>query len=206
MYAALAIAFSYFLGAIPSGLLVARAHGIDIRTVGSGNIGATNVFRAVGRGWGLCTLLCDALKGLVPALLFPRAVAHLAGAEAPTWVALACGCAAIVGHNWPVYIGFKGGKGVATAAGALVGIAPVPLGIGLLTFAAFFAALRYVSLGSVAACVTIPISAWLLMAPADKLTPAVLTVLGLLVIAKHRANIKRLFAGTESRITFGKHK
>jgi acyl phosphate:glycerol-3-phosphate acyltransferase len=201
MDTALAIAASYLLGAIPFGLIVARLHGIDIRAVGSGNIGATNVFRAVGRAWGIFTLLCDALKGLVPVMLLAR----LAGPDAPAWLPLACGCMAIAGHNWPIYIGFKGGKGVATAAGALIGIAPAPLGIGLLSFAACFAFSRYVSLGSVAAAVAIPVSAWLLVAPDDpRLTPTVLTILGVLIVVKHRTNIKRLIAGTEHRIAFGK--
>ncbi len=208
MSVTLAIAASYFLGAVPFGLLVARLRGIDIRAVGSGNIGATNVFRAVGPGWGIFTLLCDILKGLVPALVFPMVVARVTAADAPSWLALACGCTAVAGHNWPVYIGFKGGKGVATTAGALVGIAPTPLGLGVLTFAVVFGLTRYVSLGSVLASVVIPAAAWGLLFRHPEngaLTPSVLTLLGIVVIAKHRANIARLFAGTESRIAFRRH-
>jgi glycerol-3-phosphate acyltransferase PlsY len=138
---------AYFLGAVPFGLLVSKARGVDIRKVGSGNIGATNVFRSVGKSWGLLTLLLDALKGFLPAHLFPLAAAHMMTVPSPVWLPLACGCAAVVGLNWPVYIGFKGGKGIATTAGALLGFAPAPLGIGVLTFAVVFGLSRYVSLG-----------------------------------------------------------
>ena len=116
---------SYLLGAIPNAYLIGRLNGVDIRRVGSGNIGATNVFRAVGKGWGIVTFLADALKGFVPAFVFPLIIKELAHAPAANpALALVFAGLAIVGHNWPVYLGFKGGKGVATSAGAILGIAP----------------------------------------------------------------------------------
>jgi len=190
---------AYFLGAIPNGLLVARIKGVDIRRVGSGNIGATNVFRSVGKGWGLFTFALDALKGFVPAFFFPA----WAGAECGTasWLnlSLACGCAAIAGHNWPVYLKFKGGKGVATSAGVLLGVAPIAAGIGLASWAALLFLTGYVAIASMGAGVIIAASSWMLYRGEGLVLPVTLTVLALVVIYTHRSNIQRLRAGTEHR-------
>ena len=186
---------AYLLGAIPNGLLIARLKGIDLQQVGSGNIGATNVFRCVGKGWGMLAFALDAVKGFVPAFVFPRLVAG-----APDWLGLACGVAAVAGHNWPVWLKFKGGKGVSTSAGMLLGIAPAAVGVGFLVFAATVALTRFVSLGSILAAVAVPAAYISMTGGANRLLAGALVVMGLLVIAKHRANIRRLLAGTEPRI------
>ena len=200
-----AIAAAYLLGSIPFGLLIGRMRGIDIRQVGSCNIGATNVLRSVGKGWGILALLLDALKGYIPAAGFPWLLNELALlAGAPAWLKIACGCAAILGHNFPIYLRFKGGKGVATSAGVLLGIAPLALLIGLGVFAVVFGISRFVSLGSITAAIVIPLAGFLLYE--GRLIPSVLTVLGLLVIWRHKANIARLRNGTENRIVFHRKK
>lgn len=194
------ILVAYLLGAVPFGLLLARLKGVDIRKVGSGNIGATNVLRSVGKPWGIATFALDALKGFVPAFVFPivgsRLGSHFQSLELP---AVLCGVAAILGHNFPVYLGFKGGKGVATSAGALLGLAPLAVAIGMAVWAVFFFTLRYVSLASIVAALSIVVSGWALYRGGGLLLPVVLTVLGALVIARHHANIRRLLNGTESR-------
>jgi glycerol-3-phosphate acyltransferase PlsY len=195
---------AYLLGAIPFGLLIARSRGIDIRTVGSGNIGATNVLRSVGKGWGILTLFLDALKGLIPAAVFPLLAAKLFQPTSPEALSIASACAAILGHSFPVYLKFKGGKGVATTAGALIGIAPLSLLIGFGVFVLVFATSRMVSLGSICASIAIPSAAWYLYRDDSKLVPITLSILGLLIIWRHRANIGRIIRGEENRITFGK--
>lgn len=200
------VPIAYLLGAVPFGFLVARARGIDIRTVGSGNIGATNVLRSVGKSWGILTLLLDALKGLIPAAVFPVLARIYFGVETDEIMRVACGCTAVIGHNCPVYLKFKGGKGIATTAGALIGIAPLALLCGIATFALVFGISRMVALGSITAATIIPIAAWLLYRDQGRLIPIVLTVLGLLAIWRHRPNIRRMLSGTENRIVFGKSK
>ncbi|MDP2991508.1 MAG: glycerol-3-phosphate 1-O-acyltransferase PlsY [Kiritimatiellota bacterium] len=193
---------AYLLGAIPFGLLIARAKGVDIRTVGSGNIGATNVFRALGKGWGILAFACDALKGFIPASVFPFFAKTLWAFDDVAVLPLVCACLAIAGHNWPVYLRFKGGKGVATSVGALIGLAPVAAGIGLLTWALVFMAKRYVSLASIAAAIMVAGAVWIFYAQTGILLPVVLTVLCALVIWRHKSNIRRLLHGAESRFEF----
>ena len=186
---------AYLLGAIPNGLLLARLKGVDLQKVGSGNIGATNVFRCVGKGWGVLAFVLDAVKGFVPAFFFPRLLE-----SAPPWLSLACGVAAVAGHNWPDWLKFKGGKGVSTSAGMLLGIAPAAVGIGFAVFALAVALTRFVSLGSILAAVAVP-TAYLWMNGADnRLLAGALVLMGGLVIVKHRANVGRLLKGTEPRI------
>ena len=194
----LLVVASYLLGSIPNGLLMARMKGVDLRRTGSGNIGATNVYRSVGKGWGVAALILDALKGFVPAFLFPRLVAG-----APGWLGLACGVAAVAGHNWPVWLGFKGGKGVATSAGMLLGIAPAAAGLGLAVFAVVLALTRIVSLGSMLAAAAVAGAGVWLYGADNRLLAGALVVMGALVVVKHRANIRRLLAGTEPRL-FGR--
>ena len=200
------IPIAYLLGAIPFGFLISRTRGIDIRTVGSGNIGATNVLRSVGKPWGILTLILDALKGLIPAALFPVLAQKLPGIESPEIMSLTCGCAAIMGHNYPIYLKFKGGKGIATTAGALIGIAPLALLVGLVTFAVTFGISRMVALGSIMAALIIPVAAWFFYRSEGLLIPIVLTILGALAVWRHRANIGRIVNGTENRIESGKNK
>ena len=187
---------AYLFGAVPFGLLVAKLHGVDIRSKGSGNIGATNVLRVIGKGWGIFTLILDALKGFIPAFFFPR----LANLDSEWGVLF--GMAAIIGHTFPIYLRFKGGKGVATSAGMLIGVALLPVGVGLLCWIICMAVWRYVSLASIVASIAIAVTVWVV----DKglIVNITLTVLAMLIIWLHRANIQRLLNGTENR--FGKKK
>jgi len=195
---------AYLIGAVPFGLLVARLKGVDITRVGSGNIGATNVFRSVSKPLGVLTFALDALKGWGPAWFFPAFVqAGDATARNPS-LAVAFAALAIAGHTWPVYLKFKGGKGVATSAGALVGIAPAAVGVGLLVWIVLMAVSRYVSVASIGAAVAVPAAAWVFYSRQTVTVPAALTVLAALIIWRHRGNIQRLRAGTEHR--FGKPK
>jgi len=194
-----AAAGSYLLGSVPFGLLLARARGVDIRSVGSGNIGATNVFRAVGKGPGLLTFFLDFLKGLLPVL----AAGHWLAPD--TAAPILCGCAAIAGHIWTVFARFRGGKGVATSAGVVVGIAWEAVIIGLICWIIVFALTRYVSLASIITAGSVGISGWILY-PGRRLVPATLTLLAALVIVRHRSNIVRLLKGTENRFDFKKKK
>jgi acyl phosphate:glycerol-3-phosphate acyltransferase len=181
---------SYLLGSIPTGLLLAKAAGVDIRTTGSGNIGATNVYRTLGRNIGILTLVGDCLKGLIPVL-----IARKLGLG--DTIIAAAGTAAFLGHVYTIFLGFKGGKGVATALGVFLGVSPASVGIAVIIFIAMVAARRYISLGSLTAAVAIPfLMAWL-----DRRPPliAMSCVISLLVIWKHRENISRLRAGTESK-------
>jgi len=202
-----AIVIAYLLGSIPFGFVVARTRGIDIRSVGSGNIGATNVFRSVGKSWGILTFVCDFLKGLIPALLFSPLATQSGFGGSSTLLSVLCGVAAIVGHNWPIFLRFKGGKGVATSAGALIGICPAAVAIGIITWIITFLTLRYVSLASMIAAMAIAVAAWIMrpsQASGGLLIPVALTLLALLVIGRHHANIGRLIAGRESRFNFKK--
>lgn len=198
-WAALAVA-SYLVGAIPFGLLIGFSRGVDIRTVGSKNIGATNVLRSVGKPWGIATFFLDALKGFLPALIFPMVGNRLgANFQSLEIAGLAGGVCAILGHNFPIYLGFKGGKGVATSAGAVLGLAPVAILIGLAVWIITFYSTRYVSLASIVGALTAVIAGWVLYRGGGVVLPVAMTILGLLVIARHHANIKRLLNGTESR-------
>lgn len=181
---------AYLLGAIPTGLLLAKAAGVDIRATGSGNIGATNVYRTLGRSVGIMTLVGDCLKGLLPVLIAQRLGMGEAGIAA-------AGTAAFLGHVYTVFLGFKGGKGVATALGVFLGVSPAGVGIAVVIFIAVVAARRYVSLGSICAAGAIPF----LVAGLDRrpFIIAMSVVIALLVIWKHKANISRLLAGTESK-------
>jgi len=186
----LLIAGAYLLGSIPTGLLLAKASGVDIRTTGSGNIGATNVYRTLGRTVGILTLVGDCLKGLVPVL-----VAQGLG-MGDTMIA-AAGAAAFLGHVYTVFLGFKGGKGVATALGVFLGVSPASVGLALVIFIAVVAAWRYISLGSITAAAAMPF----IVTALDRRPPVIAMTAGiaLLVIWKHRENITRLRAGTESK-------
>lgn len=190
----------YLCGAMPFAYILARLKGVDIRKVGSGNVGATNVFRSVSKGLGILTFVADALKGFLPAWLLPLCAVRWLDVPAGPGLGLLGGCAAVAGHTWPVFLKFKGGKGVATSAGMLLGVAPAAMGIGLAAWILLFAATRYVSVASMAAAAATPGAAWWLYGASDRLRPAVLTVLGLIIVLRHRANIGRLLKGTELRM------
>jgi len=199
VHPALALALSYASGSLPFAWLAGKAAAVDLRTQGSGNLGATNVFRVLGWKIGIAVFLADAVKGALPVLLLPR---HIEGALDPTLWAIACGVVAIMGHVRPVFLKFrKGGKGVATAAGVFFALAPVPM---LVTFAIFVAvvlATGYVSLGSMLSAVVLPA---LLLITQGVRSPlfAVSLVIAAFVFWTHRANIGRLRRGEEHR--FGK--
>lgn len=206
---------AYLLGAIPFGFLIARAKGIDIRTVGSNNIGATNVFRCVGKGWGIFTFVLDVAKGAVSSGLFPLIVLAICDfkleehALLNSVLQMTYGCLAIAGHNWPIYLGFRGGKGVATSAGMLIGLTPLGCGIALLAWVVSMVAFRYVSLASIIAAITLGVVAWIFFyyKPEPGIWfPITLDILALIVIWRHRSNIKRLIDGTEGRLSFKKSK
>lgn len=193
-------AFLGFLaGSVPTGFLMGKARGIDIRKVGSGNIGATNVLRILGKKAGGTVLALDAFKGWVAAWFGPFLLRSCAGAAGTDWewVSLVAGVAAILGHNYTPWLRFKGGKGIATTAGVLLALMPAALGICLAVWLGTFLVSRYVSLASIAAAVALPVGVLLIGAKSRLVILA--TVLGLLAIYKHRANIKRLRDGTEHR-------
>jgi len=197
MIVVLLTVIAYFFGAVPFGLLVAKSKGVDIREQGSGNIGATNVFRVLGKGLGIFTFVLDALKGFIPAFVFP-----MIGNVDPVYGVL-FGFTAIIGHSFPIYLKFKGGKGVATSAGMLLGVAPAAVGVGFLVWITCIVVSRIVSLSSMLAAVAVAVTVWV-MGDKSMVVNWALTALAVLVIWLHRANIKRLMNGTENR--FGKKK
>ena len=200
----LLIAAAYLLGAIPIGLLLCRLKGVDIRTVGSGNIGATNVFRSVSKPLGILTFVGDALKGFVPAYYFPILGKCILGCAQGQEIGILCGVAAIAGHNWPVYLKFKGGKGISTSAGVLLGIAPAAVGLGFASWIVLFVASRFVSVASIGAAIVVPVVSWSLYSDKGRLLPIVLTILGAIAVWRHKSNIQRLIDGTEHRFSFRK--
>jgi glycerol-3-phosphate acyltransferase PlsY len=185
------VGFSYLVGSIPTGLLLARAFGgVDIREKGSGNIGATNVYRTLGRKVGLLTLVGDCLKGLIPVL-----AAQALGFTSP-WIAL-IGLAAFLGHVYTVFLGFKGGKGVATALGVFLAVSPLAVLGALAVFSLVLYKWRYVSLASITAAAVVPSLVALINKRPEFVAMSI--VIAALVIWKHRENIKRLKQGTENR-------
>ena len=190
---------AYLVGSVPCGFLLARAVGIDLRQTGSGNIGATNVFRCAGKTLGIIAFVLDALKGFLPAFCLPALYVSSAP-PAPVWLGLACGVAAVPGHNWPVWLGFKGGKGVSTSAGMLLGVAPAAVGIGFAVFVPVVILTRWVSLSSMLAALAVAASGFAFYRASNPILVAALCLLALLVVWRHRANIRRLLDGTEPRI------
>jgi glycerol-3-phosphate acyltransferase PlsY len=196
MHAAFAVVLSYIIGSIPAAYLAGKSRGIDLRRFGSGNLGATNVFRTLGWKVGVIVFAFDVAKGALPVLVFPRWVE---GPLSSQIVAILCGVAAILGHFRPVFLKFgKGGKGVATATGVFVALAPLPTLAGLAIFAVVFLASGYVSLGSLTAAVVLPS---LLLATEGVRSPISQLSVGLAVFVfwTHRANIRRLRRGEEYR-------
>lgn len=194
----LTLALAYLLGSIPFGYLLVRIfRKEDVRDTGSGNIGATNVARAGGKGLGLLTLLFDALKGYVAVII----AAHLAPdtAHGPSTLAVAAAVAAVVGHVFPMWLRFRGGKGIATALGVFLALVPLVALAAVGVFALIVATTRLVSLGSILAAVSIPLLALLLVPHRSAALLAGLSLISLLSIIKHHANIVRLLHGTESR-------
>ncbi|HYG33969.1 MAG TPA: glycerol-3-phosphate 1-O-acyltransferase PlsY [Clostridia bacterium] len=193
---------AYLLGSIPTGFLVGKARGIDIRTIGSGNIGATNAFRILGKTAGAFVLLADVLKGLLAVAVVARFIADWlqlpANGTEREWLRIIAAFMAVVGHNYTCWLRFKGGKGIATSAGVLLALVPWSLLIILTVWIIVFAASRYVSLASISASFTLPFAAWL---TGESTTVISITAaMAALAIYKHKANIQRLMNGTENRI------
>lgn len=185
----LVIIAAYFLGSIPTAYLMGwTLRGIDIRTVGSGNVGATNVFRTIGKMAGIATLLIDLAKGLLAVEL---ALIYCGG---DLWPLLA-GISAVAGHSWSLWVNFRGGKGVATSAGVFLALLPGPMGMALLVFALALGVSRRVSVGSILAAVTLPLAALFLGSPGPRVFVA--GFLSGVVILRHAPNIKRLLRGEE---------
>jgi glycerol-3-phosphate acyltransferase PlsY len=197
MVPAIAILTAYLLGAIPFGfLLVKWKTGGDIRSSGSGNIGATNVLRTTGRAAGIITLLLDIGKGVLSVWLADR----ITGGNIH-WMSAAA-LAVMLGHAYPVFLKFRGGKAVATFVGAFLYLTPLALAAALVVFAGMVAWTRHVSLGSIVAAASFPLAVWLLLHPPLSVVLAAVAA-GALIILRHKANIVRLRAGTEHVLSFG---
>lgn len=193
----IAAAVSYLLGSIPNGLILGKLiWGVDLRQHGSGNIGATNAWRTIGKAGGFSIFLLDMLKGAISAYLG----LHLGGGEL---AGIICGLLAIAGHSWSVFLGFKGGKGVATGLGVIAMLMPMVTAIVFLVWLAIVKATGYVSLGSIVAAVLVPVLALFMGLHTDFM------VLGLIaavfIVYRHKSNITRLLNGTESKIKSGHH-
>ncbi|MEM9416250.1 MAG: glycerol-3-phosphate 1-O-acyltransferase PlsY [Planctomycetota bacterium] len=211
---------AYLLGAVSFGLLIARAKGVDLRSQGSGSTGATNVGRVMGKPWGVLCFVLDVGKGLGPVLLYQAFAPVPSVAADRPWLAtmlwLAIGVAAVVGHIFPVWAGFRGGKGVATALGALLAFYPALTVPALVAFVIWFAvtkATAYVGLASVVAAIAMPILAAVFGLLFTQQTPGetavytgVCLTLALLVILRHRSNLSRLRDGTEAKVAWAEGK
>ncbi len=195
MTAILCATASFAVGSIPWGLLVGRwVAGVDVRTIGSGNVGATNVSRALGGKWFFVVLVLDAAKGAGPVL----ALSHVAGEASSDWLRVACGFAAVLGHIFSPFLRFKGGKGVATGAGVFAALAPLPALCALGLFGVVLAISRFMSLASMVAAAALGPLALVFREPVPEVVFG--AVVAAVVIARHRANLGRIAAGTEPRV------
>jgi glycerol-3-phosphate acyltransferase PlsY len=200
---------AYLLGSIPFGLIIARAHGKDLRSIGSGNIGATNLSRALGRKWAYLCFFLDAAKGLTP-MLVATYVLSSPPSIAQLFLALAVGCAAVLGHIFPIYVKFRGGKGVATSFGVALGLWPYYTICSLIAVGVWVVIVliwRYISLASIAASIAFPVALVLMIILMPRwnftdLWPLLVAAIAIpiMVIVRHRENIRRLVAGTETKI------
>ena len=189
----LAVLLSYFLGAIPFGVIVGKMRGVDVRAVGSGNIGTTNVWRTLGPGAGSLVFALDVLKGVAGPLL----ARHLVGPSEYSIIAL-CALVAVLGHTFSLFLKFKGGKGIATGFGAVLGLNPL-LALGLIAFWGVMLLLsRMISVASIAACILAPIAFILWKQPLQ--FTAVIALFCTVAIVKHIPNVKRILAGTEPKV------
>ncbi|HSI84974.1 MAG: glycerol-3-phosphate 1-O-acyltransferase PlsY [Candidatus Methylacidiphilales bacterium] len=201
-YFAVLLPALFLCGSIPFGYLAGRARGLDIRQHGSGNIGATNVWRVMGRTWGSAVFLLDFLKGCLPVLAVVWLGRDWTAPEvvpARQWLEVTGALAAILGHNYTPWLGFKGGKGIATSAGVLLPIMPASLGVALVAWIAALAATRYVSVASIISSVALPVASYFLY-PGNIPMLVFCCVAAFFGIWRHRSNIQRLRAGTEKRL------
>jgi len=195
-----AVAAAFLIGGIPFGYLAGRMKGVDLRREGSGNIGATNAIRVLGKGWGIPVFILDVLKAVVP-LLVVKAWAGRAPELFPwgvEFMAITVGAAAVLGHNFCPYLGFKGGKGMATSAGVLLALMPWSCLACVGVWVGLFFGTRYVSVASIGAAVVLPVATWWAY-PGMHGYFSLALVLGVLAVWRHRSNITRLRAGTENR-------
>ena len=201
---------SYLFGSIPWAFIIGRANGVDIRKCGSGNVGATNVTRTVGKYWGKLCFICDLLKGVIPILLVAQLTKIFfqeATAETINYGCMLAGFGAISGHVWTIFLKFKGGKGISTSAGVLLALAPAPVLAALVFWVIAFKSSKMVSLASICAAALLPIVALLFNATLKAhtffvtSTPVLmfLVVIAVIAIAKHHSNIKRIINGTENK-------
>ncbi|MGA2599590.1 MAG: glycerol-3-phosphate 1-O-acyltransferase PlsY [Bryobacteraceae bacterium] len=198
MIPALTLLAAYLIGGIPFGYIIVRLKtGRDVRSLGSGNIGATNVLRTTGRAVAVVTLLLDIAKGFCAVWLMAEA-----SDESPVWMSAAA-LAVMAGHAYPVFLKFRGGKAVASFIGAFLYLTPIPLLAVLLLFVVVVSATRFISLGSIVAAGTFPFAVWLILHPPDAVVLAALIAGGFIVI-RHQANIQRIRAGSENVFSFGK--
>lgn len=193
----LTIIVSYLAGSLPTGYLAGMARGIDIRAAGSGNIGATNVFRVLGTAAGIAVLAVDGVKGFAAARWVPLLAERCFPGAPRENLALAAGAAAVLGHVYSCWLRFKGGKGIATSAGVGFAWAPEACAVTLAIWGIVFASTRYVSVASIVAAVVLPLAVWVFQY-GTKMT-LVMTALAVLAIYKHKTNIRRLAEGTENR-------
>lgn len=206
IFALLAFALAFLSGSAPTALLMGKARGVDIRQHGSGNVGATNALRVLGKGWGISCLVIDAFKGWLPASLFAgRLVESVNWAPGelghPEWT-LVVGLMAVIGHMFSPWVGWKGGKGVATSLGAFLAVAPIPVLICLVLGIVLIAATGYVSLASITGAALLPILIFAFSPAGDRPWTVILVTafVSAFVIWKHRENIQRLVQGKENRI------
>ncbi len=212
---AIVVLLSYIVGSIPTSIMLSKwKHGFDIRTKGSGNAGGTNVFRVLGWKSGLFVMAFDAMKGVIATTIIARLFwdptlpfYNRTPFDDFTIIQMICGGAAIVGHIWTVFAGFKGGKGIACGAGMLIGIAPTEFAVSIGVFLAVFFAWRYVSLGSIAAAIAFPVSLLvrhnILYDEIHSYKTLIFFSIGVAVVLiySHRKNIRRLLEGTENKVT-----
>jgi glycerol-3-phosphate acyltransferase PlsY len=213
------VLISYLVGSIPTSIIISKSlRGIDIRNHGSGNAGGTNVFRVLGWKWGIATILLDACKGAIAVIVvarfyldrfpFPNATPF----DDFTLIQIICGVAAVIGHIWTVFAGFRGGKGIATALGVLITIITLDMIVALGVFVIVVTFSRYISLGSLMAAVSVPLilivreNIFNIDIPGYHTILPFSIVLALLVIFTHRANVERLLSGTEKKISLAKKK
>ncbi|MBN1457873.1 MAG: glycerol-3-phosphate 1-O-acyltransferase PlsY [Sedimentisphaerales bacterium] len=208
------IILSYLTGSIPFGLLMTMAHGIDLRNIGSGNIGATNVSRALGKRWAYCCFLLDCLKGFVPMFIAGLLIKDITVIKLSLW--LGVGCAAILGHIFPIYLNFKGGKGMSTCLGVILGLYPYYTIPGLIAFAVWGICVliwRYISLASMIAAVSFPLTLTIAFIVSPQwhfkdLWPLFIVAIAvpILIVVRHVENITRLLDGSENKVMQKKSK
>jgi len=197
----LVIIIGYILGSLPFSFWLGKMKGVDIRRVGSGNVGATNLARSVGAGWGTIAFILDLGKGLLAVVLAGYIFSLFEdNLTSSAMLKIIGGIMSICGHNWSMWIKFQGGKGVATSAGVFLGLAPIPLVLSLAVWLVVFAFFRYVSLASISSMISLPI--WMLVGIGGKVALPIIVfscIVTVLIIIRHRSNIRRLIQGRENR-------